>query len=403
MKIYIGILYTLITLGDLIFAEGNEKNLKKLASAHNEFALDLNREFLEIFPKNVFFSPLGIFSTLSMLYFGSRGNTAEELKGILKYKKTGLASRSLLQTSRDFLNKLARAERERSSNATALRTANAIVIDKTMNIRSRYKRRIVNGYGTSVQVVDFSKDADKAVTEINDWVKKKTNGKITSLVDSLDPSTKMVLLNAVYFKGLWKFEFDRSKTVKDVFYNLGKESEKREIPFMKITGEFRYGMFANFEALELPYKAGNVSMLIVLPNKLDGLQTLIKNITQNILLNIEDNLAAVNVKVQLPKFTLNFEIADLPKRLRKLGVEKIFDSRKADFSAMILNKGLFVSEIIHKAVIEVNEEGTEAAGVTGTVVSRSAAEDFKADHPFLFFIKEKSTNWVLFMGSVISP
>ncbi|GFY67362.1 serpin B10 [Trichonephila inaurata madagascariensis] len=402
MMIHIGVLCTLMTLGDLIFAADSlqQRNLKKLASAHNEFALDLNREFLEIFPENVFFSPLSIFSTLSMLYFGSRGNTAKELKGVLKYKKTGLP-RSLLQTSRDFLNKLARVER--SSNGTALRTANAIVIDKTMNIRSRYKRKIANGYGASIQAVDFSKDADKAVIGINDWVKKQTNGKITSLVDSLDPSTKMVLLNAVYFKGLWKFEFDKSKTEKDVFYNLGKESEQREIPFMKITGEFRYGMFANFEVLELPYKAESISMLIVLPNKLDGLRTLIRNITEKDLLNIDQNLAAVNVKVQLPKFSLNFETEDLPKRLRKLGAEKIFDPQEADFSSMASNKGLFVSEMIHKAVIEVKEEGTEAAGVTGTIISRSAGEEFKADHPFLFFIKEKSTNWILFMGSVISP
>ncbi|GFR30181.1 leukocyte elastase inhibitor A [Trichonephila clavata] len=400
MKIHIGVLYTLMTLGDLIFAEGNEKNLKKLASAHNVFALDLNREFLEIFPENVFFSPLGIFSVLSMLYFGSRGNTAKELKDILQYEKTGLTSKSVLQTTRDFFDKLDNVEK--SSNGTAMRTANAIVIDKTMNISTNYKKKIVKGYDASIQVVDFSNSTDEAAVEINDWVKKQTNGKITRLVDSLDPSTKMVLLNAVYFKGFWKFEFNKSDTAKDVFYNLGKESKKREIPFMKTTGEFRYEMFDKFGVLELPYKAENISMFIVLPNKLDGLEALIKNFTQQDFLSIEKHLELVNVIVQLPKFTLNFEIGDLPKRLRELGVEKIFDPREADFSSMASNKGLFVSEIIHKAVIEVNEEGTEAAGATGTVVGKSGAEHFKADHPFLFFIKEKSTDWILFIGSVIS-
>ncbi|GFW64691.1 uncharacterized serpin-like protein TK1782 [Trichonephila clavipes] len=227
MMIHIGVLCTLMTLGDLILAEDSleQANLKKLASAHNEFALDLNREFLEIFPENVFFSPLGIFSTLGMLYFNSRGYTAEELKSILKYKETGMSSRSLIQTIRNFLKKL--ASDEKSSNGSALRTANAIAIDKTMNISTRFKIIIVNGYFASIQAVDFSKDADEAVVEINEWAKNQTNGKITSLVDSLDPSTKMVLLNAVYFKGLWKFEFDKSKTEKDVFYDLGKESEKR--------------------------------------------------------------------------------------------------------------------------------------------------------------------------------
>ncbi|GFR30173.1 leukocyte elastase inhibitor A [Trichonephila clavata] len=398
--ILIGVLYTLMTLGDLIFAQ-DKTDLKNLAAAQIEFALDLNREFLEVFPQNVFFSPPGIYSILGMLFFGSKGETHEELKDIMKHEPYGVKTNSLLRISNDFLHELENVER--FHNGTVMRSANCIITDKTVNISSEYIIKIVEGYRPKALEADFLNHSDDAVIAINDWVKKKTNGKITSLVDSLDPSTKMVLLNAVYFKGLWKFEFDKSKTEKDVFYNLGKESEKREIPFMKTTGEFRYAMFDNFKALELPYKGGDMSMLILLPHKLDGIQTLIKNITQMDMSKIEDLLTNVTVEVQLPKFSLSFETEDLPKHLRKLGAGKIFDPKEADFSSMALNKGLFVSAMIHKAVIEVNEEGTEAAGVTGTVAIRSAVEDFKADHPFLFFIKEKSTNWVLFMGSVISP
>ncbi|GFW64684.1 serpin B10 [Trichonephila clavipes] len=172
---------------------------------------------------------------------------------------------------------------------------------------------------------------------------------------------------------------------------------------MKTTGQFRYTRFDDYKALELPYKGDDMNMLILLPHKLDGIQNLIKNITETDLSKIEDILEAVTVEVQLPKFSLNFEIEDLPKRLRKLGAEKIFDPQEADFSSMASDKGLFVNAMFHKAVLEVNEEGTEAAGLTGTVVSRSASEEFKADHPFLFFIREKTSRWVLFMGSVISP
>ncbi|GFY67361.1 serpin B10 [Trichonephila inaurata madagascariensis] len=399
--IHIVVVYTLMTLGDLIFAQEFLKEVRKLASAHNDFALDLNREFLEIFPENVFFSPESIFSILGMLFFGSTGNTHEELKNLLKHEEYGVATNSLLRVSDYFIHEL--VNDERFHNGTEMRSVNYIITDETVNINSQYLMNIVEAYHAKDLKVDFSNHSDEAVIAINDLVKKHTSGKITSVVDSLDPSTKMVWLNAVYFNGLWKFEFDKSKTEKDFFYNLGKKSEKREIPFMKTTGLFRFTRLDNYKALELPYKGDDMNMLILLPHELDGIETLIKSITETDLSTIEDILEAVTVEVQLPKFSLNFEIEDLPKRLRNLGAEKIFDPQEADFSSMASNKGLFVSAMFHKAVIEVNEDGTEAAGVTGTVVNRSAGEEFKADHPFLFFIKEKNSKWILFMGSVISP
>ncbi|GFW64686.1 uncharacterized serpin-like protein TK1782 [Trichonephila clavipes] len=223
--IHIVVLYTLMTLGDLIFAQEFLKKVRKLASAHNDFALDLNREFLEIFPENVFFSPESIFSILGMLFFGSAGNTHEELKNVMKHEQYGVATDSLLRVSDNFILELENVER--FHNGTEMRSVNYIIIDETVNINSRYLMNIVEGYRAKGLEVDFSNHSDEAVIAINDLISKQTNGKITSLVDSLDPSTKMVLLNAVYFKGLWKFEFEKSKTEKDFFYNLGKKSEKR--------------------------------------------------------------------------------------------------------------------------------------------------------------------------------
>ncbi|GBN73343.1 Leukocyte elastase inhibitor [Araneus ventricosus] len=247
---------------------------------------------------------------------------------------------------------------------------------------------------------DFAREAPRLVEEINDWVKKKTNGKIEKLLQQLSPATVLALLNAVYFKGAWETQFDPKKTKDGPFYNNGLKSEAKDVPMMHIRTKFPVAFFPDFRALELPYKGENVSMLILLPNERDGLQALEESLTPEKLAEVQEWMHPFKISISLPKFKLEFK-EELSGPLQALGANQIF-SAGADFSGMTPSRGVSVSQVLHKAVIEVNEEGSEAAAVTGGAMFRSRILPFRADHPFLFTIVEKGSrsNMVLFMGRV---
>ncbi|GBM64609.1 Leukocyte elastase inhibitor C [Araneus ventricosus] len=373
-----------------------KENLRKLAFANNELAFNLHRRLASGSSKNVFFSPLSISTAFSMILYGARGETAEELRKTLGYEKVQLLGDLVHDTfSRFFSDVLKSGD---SSDGYVLNSANSILVDKRLELLEEYRRNVQELYRATVRNVDFAREGPRLVEEINDWVKEKTNGKIQKLLQQLSPASALVLLNAVYFKGTWETQFDPKNTRDGVFYNNGLKSEAKNVPMMNLETELPMAFFNDFKALELPYKGGNVSMLILLPHKRDGLQALEESLTPEKLAEVQERIQPFEMPISLPKFKLEFE-TELSGPLQALGANQIF-SAGADFSGMTPGRGVSISEVLHKAVIEVNEEGSEAAAVTGVVALSSL--EFRVDHPFLFTIVEKGSrsNMVLFMGRV---
>ncbi|GBN18151.1 Serpin B4, partial [Araneus ventricosus] len=319
-----------------------------------------------------------------------------ELRKALGYEKANLSSDFVHVTFNLFLSEILNTTD--STAGYVLKAANAILVDKRFELLEKYRNNATELYEAVVRDLDFSRDAPEVVEEINSWVREKTDGEIEKLFDDLSPSTLLVLLNAVYFKGTWKTQFDPTETRDEIFFNNGLELEGRKVPLMHMTSLFLYDSIDNFQVLELPFKGENVSMLILLPNKHDGLHSLEDSLTPEKLAEIQERLEETKVDVSLPKFKLDFD-EELSEEIQAIGANHIFNA-DGDFSGMTPSTGVFVSEIRHKAIIEVNEEGSEAAAVTGNLIDRMKSPQFRADHPFFFAIVEKSSNMILFMGRV---
>ncbi|GIY88727.1 leukocyte elastase inhibitor [Caerostris darwini] len=381
------------------------ENLQKLALANNELAFNLHRKLAASSSENIFTSPLSISSAFGMLFYGARGDTAEELRKVLGYEKADLPDELVHESFHRLLNEVLKSGG--SSDPYVLNVANGILLDDHMELIADYKSDVQELYKAEVRDVDFAKNSAQIVNEVNQWVKEKTNGKIDKLFDNLSPSTVMVLLNAVYFKGTWKYKFETRQTRQQAFYNDGLESNKKDVSMMHMTQNFPYTTFDDFKALELPYKGENVSMLVLLPNQRDGISALESSMTPEKLSQVQQRLYKTKVDVSLPKFKFDYS-KELSPEIQALGAKDIFSAGTADFSGMTPSKKVFVSQIVHKAVIEVNEEGSEAAAVTGIIANRirpmppPLKMEFKADHPFLLAIIEKGStnNMVLFLGRV---
>ncbi|GIY88722.1 serpin B8 [Caerostris darwini] len=368
MKINFALFCALLALGVAFSRAGDEpldpQNYQKLTEANNEFAFSLHRMLAGNKSANVFFSPFSISAALDMLLLGAKGSTAEELEVALGYKKADLKGDVIHETSGKFLGDILKSNQ--SDAGYVLNSANAVVVDARKELTAEFEDKVKQLYQANVQKADFAKDSSKTVKEINDWVVEKTEGKITDLVQDLDPATVAILMNAVYFKGTWKHQFNEQNTRDEIFYNHGDLSQEKQVPFMIMSANVGTARLEHVNVLELP------------------------------------KLKKDRIEVMLPKFKLEYG-KELTKELQALGAKGIFASG-ADFSGMTSDKDMFVSEILHKATIEVNEKGSEAAAGTRVATTRTMPARFKADHPFLFAVVRKSGDgyFVLFLGCVKS-
>ncbi|KFM71493.1 putative serpin-like protein, partial [Stegodyphus mimosarum] len=252
-----------------------------------------------------------------------------------------------------------------------------------------------------MQEVDFQKESEKIVQQINEWVKEKTNGMITRLLNSLEPETVVVLLNAIYFKGSWLYQFKKNSTQCQNFYNRGKKDEIQQVEMMQLKAPFLVMENDTFQALKLPYKGKDIAMLIFLPRSLDGLEELESKLNANFIRDVTKRMRERKVKVALPKFRLEYS-KSLITAFKNLGMNRIFQ-RGAELGGMSDSNQLEVSDICHKAVLVVNEEGCEAAAATAVIIMkrRLAIEPlFIVDHPFLFIIYDERNGLILFIGRV---
>ncbi|KAG0443150.1 hypothetical protein HPB47_015237 [Ixodes persulcatus] len=361
----------------------------KLARAQNHFALKLLKELSSEAPEsNIFFSPTSISVALAMVYAGARGKTEAELSSALGHTAAGLSSReSILEHYEKILAK------QQTDDNVSLMIANAVFVQKNLKVLESYQKELVCTFAAMFRSVDVAAETSAMESEVNEWVKNKTRGKISGF--KIPADTLMALLNAIYFKGLWETPFKLNNTSPLPFYNKGSQETKVET--MTRRGKVPFTYEPDFAAIELSYKGDRHCMVIVLPSEKKGLPKLRDAMTVESIEKIQGSLKNETVKIQLPKLDLKTKYGLIPA-LKKLGVRSIFSD--ADLSGITGDRGLWVTEVQHKAAIEVNEEGTVAGAATKVEGGRNLPRSFAVNRPFLFYIREKATGRVLFLGEV---
>ncbi len=376
-----------------------EQVKEAVAKANNGFGLDLYGK-LSKKEGNLFFSPHGISTALAMTWAGARGETAEQMRPMLRLPERGEAVDTAYSHLLDELNEATNAE------GCRLEVANALWGQEGYDFLQSYLRVVETNYDAGLEQVDFRNATEEARNRINRWVEKKTNGKIEDLIPrgALNALTRLVLTNAIYFKGLWDMPFKPEQTEDRDFWVSADET--KSVPTMHNKKRFGYAETESCQLLELPYEGDELSMIVALPRERDGLDHLEKGLTQEKLHEWFDGLRRREVDVYLPRFKFTSEFG-LRSMLESLGMKDAFLPDEADFSGMNGKRDLFVTAVLHKAYVDVNEEGTEAAAATGVIVGTTSVPlqpaVFRADHPFLFFIRHRPTGTVLFMGRVADP
>jgi serpin B len=378
-----------------------------LVQCNSEFALDLYAK-LRQGDGNRFLSPVSISTALAMTYAGARGETALQIAKSLHFTMPP----DLLHPT--FQRMIAELHSRNSAPSSTdhspdlqLFTANALWCQSGERILPDFQKRIEADYRGGLHPVDFRNETEQARRTINAWVEEQTRGKIQDLLKpkQLSPRTLLVLTNAIYFKGLWSSPFSKEHTSPADYH--ASTHERMRVELMNQTGRFRYSDEASMQLLELPYKGGALSMVILLPKTIDGLERLESSLTFAKLATWLEKLSTQRVQVSLPKFKLT-ESFELQDALSALGMPIAFELGKADFSGMTGTRDFAISAVVHKAFVEVEEKGTEAAAATGVVMARTAMVAappvvFRADHPFFFLIRDTRTGGILFLGRLVRP
>jgi serpin B len=384
----------------LIIENSYERPVKtiSISSANNYLSLQLFQHLYNE-EKNVFYSPFSISSAFGMLYLGARDKTAEEMKEVLGYNFGHLSNDEVNQQFGSVLREIS----DMDSNKYQLNIANKLVAQQNFDILESYKDSLKKFYETTIETADFVHNSIAATNGINDWVKKETHDKIPKLLSQpLDSSTRLVLLNAVYFKGIFTTKFLKNETREKVFFNHGVNEMKTQM--MRRNGKFNYTEVEvlNSKLLEIPYSGDDISLYVLLPNQKQGFNQLKSNLKDfAVIENSIRNMREVVVEVNIPKFKIEAEY-ELNKQLSELGMKQVFTS-EADLSGIDGKRDLKVDKVIHKAVIEVNEEGSEAAAATAIVIveeSLPISYEFNANHPFMFFIRDNRNGMILFFGQI---
>ncbi len=380
-------------------ARATTADLEVLVGGNTAFAVDLYR-VLATEPGNLFCSPLSISTALAMTYAGARAETEIEMAATLHF---GLPQERLHAAFAGLGDRLAGLEAE---GDLTLRTANGLWLERSHPFLEPYLSLVKARYSAEFRAADFVGAAEAARQEINAWTEERTDGKIRELVPAgaVNPLTVLVLVNAIYFKAAWDDQFETAETDDTPFHMSRDRAEA--VPMMHRTGTLAYGENELARLVELPYSGGGTSMVVVLPRSTDGLAKLEDALTAG---RLEEWISALKIRrvaLSLPRFRVERGFL-LNDALSSLGMRRAFGD--ADFSGMVPGGGVFISEVLHKAFVDVNENGTEAAAATAVIMMRASAETpeapvaFRADHPFLFLIRDRTTGSILFIGRVVDP
>ena len=381
-------------------------NASQVAAANNNFTFKIYSKLSNGSndSDNIFFSPFSIYTALSMTAEGARGNTSKQMQTVLGSSTNLITTRTGFESILGSLN---------SQKGVTLSIADSIRVEKTFPINPEFSSALSSYYGAIAYVADFKNNSAGETTDINNWVSSKTNQKINNLIPQgdLDVNTTLVLADAVYFKGNWAKQFDKQNTSYDTFFT---PSQNVQVPMMHLTTNASYYSNNDLQALELNYQNSNLSMLILLPLQNQSFSQVESTISASQINNITSGLSTQDVAISLPKFNMTLS-EELNGILVALGMRNAFNKTAANLSGMGIpgsvnpNNNLYISHVLHKAFIQVNEQGTQAAAATAVVVSgvtaiaRPMPITFDADHPFLFFIVDRQSGTILFMGRASNP
>ena len=380
--------------------QGDDKTAA-LADGANRFALDLYKRAGSA-DQNLIFSPYSIDTALLMTYAGAHGDTAAEMARVL-HLPAGLAPADLHQAAGKLI---ARFQTARDHASGTLRVANALWAQQGVQWLPPFLDLLDKNYQAKLATLNFA-DAEQARKTINDWVAQQTADKIQQLISSgvLNADTRLVLTNAVYFKADWQDPFEKLMTA-DGDFHVGGKPETVKTSMMHRTGGVLFMQDDQLQAIEMPYAGDDLAMLVLLPRSVDGLAAVESKLDEPMLGHVVAGLSSTQVAMALPKYKIAQRLA-LGSVLRTLGMDKAFDPREADFSAMDGNRDLVISDVLHQAYVAVDEQGTEAAAATGMVMGATAImaspTAFDADHPFVFLIRDTKTGVILFVGRVQDP
>ncbi|UCF06160.1 MAG: serpin family protein [bacterium] len=375
--------------------EGEEIDVRGLASSYNNFGFDLYSEIVDSFPQtNTFVSPASIALALAMTINGASGETEQSMGEALHI--TGLGRGELNEANKALIESL-----EGAAPDVALSIANSLWLKKGFTFYEEFTDCNRHFFEADVFV-------GLSPSRINGWVKEKTEGKIAKIVGSVPPEVIAYIINAIYFKGSWSEEFDKTLTLKKEFHLA--DGSTRKVPLMRQKGEYRYFECPEFQAASLPYGEGRVSMYVFLPREGSNLSDFQDTLAPEHWKRWTSGFSSRDGYIELPRFTMEFGTS-LKSALRKIGMEEPFSSGRADFSRMGSRSSgnIYISDVIHKTFVDVNEEGTEAAAVTSVVVGVTSVQmpekPFRmiVDRPFFVAIRDNKTGLVLFMGSIFDP
>jgi len=373
-----------------------QQGIQDVVNANNKFAFDLYSELNKSENGNIFYSPYSISAALSMTYEGAKGQTADEIKSVFHFPESNILRPNFAAIYNDI---------NKEAKDYELRTGNALWVQQDYPFLQDYLNTVEKYYGGKAANVDFVRETEKSRQTINTFIEEQTNNKIKDLIPQgvLDAATKLVLTNAIYFKGTWIWKFDKSDTREQDFKITPTNVVKTPMMYMdNDKAQFNYADVGDLQILELPYKGEEISMLVLLPT--ENLDAIEPSLTAEKLEEWKSKMGEDKLDaIYLPKFGFDTKYF-MKETLSAMGMPTAF-SGGADFSGMDGIKNLFIDQVIHQAFVKVDEEGTEAAAATAVVMKLTAIQRkiFNADHPFIFLIQENETGNILFLGRVVDP
>lgn len=375
-----------------------EQGIKEVIETNNKFTFDLYSELGKSESGNIFYSPYSISAALAMTYEGAKGQTSKEMKSVFHFPESNILRPNFAAIYNDI---------NKENDQYQLKTGNALWVQQDYPFLEDYMSRVEKYYGGKAANVDFVNETEKTRQTINSFIEAQTNGKIKDLIPdgALNALTRLVLTNAIYFKGTWQWQFDESKTQEQDFKITSTDIV--QTPMMRMTPKkttFNYAQLDDLQILELSYKGDKISMLVLLPR--EDLKSIEKNLTLEKLNEYKSEMAETKLdSIIIPKFEFDTKYF-MKETLVNMGMPTAF-TEVADFSGMTGMRDLFIDFVIHQAYVKVDEEGTEAAAATAVGMALTAMPeqtiDFIADHPFIFVIQDKANSNILFLGRVVDP
>jgi serpin B len=388
----------------LIAPESSEQDIQELVQGNNRFAFDLYQS-IRGDGDNLFYSPYSISLALAMTYAGARGETANQIAETLQFNLPDERLHSAFNQLDLILHSRGESVSEEDGRGFTLNIVNSLWGQEGYAFLSEFLDVLAENYGAGLQLLDFENAAEAARQVINEWVMEQTNDRIEDLIPEgvINSLTRLVLANAIYFDAAWSSPFEAEFTKEAEFSLL--DGSKVEVPLMNQTQFYNYSSGEDFQAIELPYQGYEMSMVILHPDP-QAFETFESSLTVEQLEEILKEMDRTNIDLSLPKFEFDMNLP-LAQVLQELGMVDAFEFGPADFSGMDGTRELYIQDVLHKAFVSVDEEGTEAAAATAVVIGVTSApmEPFsvKIDSPFIFLIRDMETNSILFLGRMLNP